>query len=239
MSANTNGTDMPPWEKAAVGVAGALAAWLVVMEWADDDWESFFTRHPLLTGLISGGLLLAPLLLVVERSLGRRALRAEKAREEREQERLRKPALNAIDTFRQVATPIGALFHEALWRAVERTPTPGKGKPVEELVPLLARVHPTGFADVESQLRRESAVSGARAADAVAMLALYPPMSELAERCTAVQEATNEMADRCGELAASQSTDDAIAALVAAYERRAELLAALTTAFAQQDSAGR
>jgi hypothetical protein len=114
---------MPAWERVAVVAVAGLLLVALLLEWTSSGVRGWFVNHALTAGVVSGGLLLAPLLLVLERSLERReqererlrqeAVTAELARaEQRELERWKRPARDALETFLFTADRLNPLTRE-------------------------------------------------------------------------------------------------------------------------------
>ncbi len=136
---------MPSWQKWTVLVAVVAAAVLVSLEVFDGWWRDAWKEHPLSAGLVSGGLLLAPLLLVLEQNLERRAksreqrlgaaiAQAEQNRLENERERWRDPTRDALRTFAHTAIRTRDELHAQLVDAVDQTSVPAWTAPNESFL---------------------------------------------------------------------------------------------------------
>jgi hypothetical protein len=192
---------MPVWERAVVAVAMAALAALMVLEQLDTGLRAHIARHALLAGVVSGGLLLAPLLIVVERTLDRSRRDREDARERRELERWRLPAQEAVQTYLDVAVPFTAKLRDLL-RDV---------KPSFNIATATAAEYADAYREFAKQApnqdcsirrlylvaRDEVARSGAVAIGAASTLALYPPLSTYAGPIYRIQRTTRDLAECC------------------------------------------
>lgn len=238
---------MPTWEKLLVTLALVALVALIVLEQTDPWVRSQFVDHALLAGVVSGGLLLAPLLLIVERSLERaqRARDTERARsdmaaaeqrERRELGRWKRPAEDAIETYLYVADAFNDQLITRLKSGVRDAGVDPERPRYRDLWKVIADKGPiTAFLELYAFIHDAASRSGAIAIGATNTLALYTPLNGYVVRISEVQRVTRSMAEYCSEIWHYQQVgavpelapaiDRSIDQLTRLAEQRAHLLA--------------
>jgi hypothetical protein len=194
---------VPRWEKRALAVTLVLLALGVGLEWVCASWQDWWKDHPLQAGVVGSLLLVAPLLIILERTLHRRFVTAEAQRIEREQEHWHGPALDALRAYADASERTDVAFYERLVEAVDHTGESGAGRPVRELVARIVEHAPDLLPGLCEWLRDEARRSAPLATSATYMLTLHPPLWAHSEIVSKVQRAVGAMAECCAEISAT------------------------------------
>lgn len=228
-------------ERVALAVSAVIGIALVAFEAPDGGFQDFWKNHALLAGLVSGGLILAPVLYVFEQAAQRREreqeqrlaerIQRENAERERlERERWKRPAVRSIATRCSAAQLADRRFVDELIRSVEQTGDPGLGREPSELITVLATGNSQAFGDLavilhEGELEADTAA-------ALSAVALYPPISTFVASLEEIQQTTAEMAAACEQIAGAggNAVEDDVTRLAADVRRRQRLLADLAAA---------
>jgi hypothetical protein len=107
----------PRWELPILVGSLVLAVAAAVTEWQFAAVSQFWTDHPMLVGLVSGGLIIPPLLVVIERYIARLDREHEGRAASLAAERWRAPAVLALNTLAE--TVLRA--RERTWAAIQST----------------------------------------------------------------------------------------------------------------------
>jgi hypothetical protein len=137
--------------------------------------------HPVIAGIISGGVILAPLAFLAERLIARFEDRRDEERAAAELERWRGPAREAAYTYMRAARRTSLQVLDHVVDVIEKLSLP---KPREGLGPVFEQISsrdPGWFADFSEYLDGLSIESGQAASSAVSILALYSPFAEHAD----------------------------------------------------------
>jgi hypothetical protein len=224
MGADGAGTDvsMPFWAKVTVALAALTAIALVVLELVCESWRHWWADRPIVAGLVSGGLLLGPLLLVFERLIEGDIAKREAQRLQAEQERWRDPALDALRIYREEARRVPVTLDEQLLAEGQETGETVSNLTRAELVDLIAAQRPAGFAAVADAVRARATHASSLAVSALYLLTLAPQLIEYREPVSSLQHAALELADRCA--AAAETGARGLADAAAEFEGEVEAL---------------
>jgi hypothetical protein len=224
MAADGTGTDvsMPFWAKVTVALATLMAIVLVVLELECESWRHWWAERPIVAGLVSGGLLLGPLLLVFERLIEGNIAKREAQRLRAEQERWRDPALDALRTYRDEARRVLVTLDEQLRAEGQETGETVSNLDRAQLVELIAAQRPPGFAAVANAVRARATHSSSLAVSALYLLTLAPQLIEYREPVSSLQHAALDIADRCA--AGADTGARGLADAAAAFEDEVNLL---------------
>jgi hypothetical protein len=107
----------PRWERYALAASLLLAVVAFLTDWLIHDVSQFWVDHPMIAGLVSGGVILPPLLILIERGLERHDEAIEQRITAREAERWRAPAVLAL---RALADDV-LLARDRAWDSVKST----------------------------------------------------------------------------------------------------------------------
>jgi hypothetical protein len=173
------------------------------LEWSCAWWQAWWKDHPLQAGVVGSLLLVAPLLLVLERTLDRRFRQSEEERIARKQEHWRGPALDALRAYADAAERTDAAFYKRFVEAVDDTGQSGAGRPVPELVDRIVEHSPDLLPDLCEWLRDEARRSSPLATSASYMLTLHPPLRKHSDSVSRLQRSVGAMAHCCEQSSAA------------------------------------
>lgn len=204
---------MPSWEKLLVIAAPTALVSLLVIDLTDKAVREYFVAHALLAGVVSGGLLLGPPLLLIERSLERaqrnrdlarewNEARASEQREREERARWKRPAEDAIETYLYTADA----FTKQLGQHLAQTARDLNAEPAAPTWPgdwwlaIADHARQETFSDLYEFVHEAASRSGAIAITATNTLALYTPLSSYVEQISEIQRQTRAIAEQCNSL---------------------------------------
>jgi hypothetical protein len=199
-------------ERLWLTVAVALASIAMALDLFCAPWREWWQQRTLLAGLVSGGLIVPPLLIILERWITRRDRRAAELAAEREREQWHQPAVVALETFISASWTI-------VFEARRRMQDAARALPGQRLDPSERRTEAVwldlGDEDprfIETQISwfAEAATrAGTAALAATPALALYPPLAPYLSLTTAVPRLLRGMEEAATELRLTHVTGDA------------------------------
>src|SRR5687768_5167608 len=94
-----HGRDGGGWELLGIVLWAGLVTIAVVLKIEDSGTLDFFVKHPVAAGIVSGGLILAPLVWLVERLVQRRERERDERRAAAEARRWHEPARDSVEVY--------------------------------------------------------------------------------------------------------------------------------------------
>jgi len=169
---------------AGVALVGALA--LIILELAVDPVRDWTADRPVLVGVVSAALLVAPVLYFVEEAVRRR-----------QAAQWRTTAARAVETYIWTA----GTFHDRFTVVYQPAAAERLGRPTNDYrddMLELAVEHPDFFLPVVGSLARDEGNHvGQVTLAAVPAMALYPPLASYIDRFHACNDTLRQIADQC------------------------------------------
>jgi hypothetical protein len=180
-----------------VFVAVPAAVCVVIAELASADVRRFFVERPLTAGIVSGGLILAPAVFVLERFVERLDQQREAAEEARAQEKWREPAREAIETYMNLCSEMSIDFELMItqggwWKNPQDFNWRDFRRRVEEDIAWLI--------ELSDVLLKRTSVSGPAAAYVATVVAHYPPLHDLVRPVAEVQGLLRQASAAAGRI---------------------------------------
>jgi hypothetical protein len=175
----------------------AVVAAAVVTELTIPDLREWYLMRPVTAGIISGGIVLAPLVYLVERWTRRREQRARAAAEERACEEWREPAREAIETYMEACYEARGEIERELTNAAAMLE---RKQPGLQHLPDLVVGRRGWFMEfrqlLDSLARRSSSIALAL----VPAVAPYPPLTRFIQPVAANQRQLRHAASVAGSI---------------------------------------
>jgi hypothetical protein len=194
-------TSLPPSERTWLLGALTIGVGVIALDMTVGGWRDFWQARALTAGLLAGGLIVPPLLIILERFIARRDKQAEGERARRQQERWRRPAIDAIKAYAFVAVNLELDELQLVRRAaVERlgehrpTPIPNDDENLRRLLAVLLRPEHDFWRELYDFYSDAAARMSRAALSIIPTLGLYPPLSHIAQEISDSQRTIHEAA---------------------------------------------